>query len=90
MVDWTRPHRAISSIALCNPITGDMSSCPTEVARILANQFTATNNGTVDLTLLNELPAHATRVAVPVSSVLIREALAKNSNSSTLEPDHIS
>jgi hypothetical protein len=89
MVDWTRPRKTASNMALSNPDTGLVSSNSSKVAEILANQFTTRQNGAADLSILNELPPHATRAAVPISSALIREALAKNSNSSTPRPDYI-
>jgi hypothetical protein len=90
MVDWTRPRKTTSSVALRDPSTGNVSSDPAELARILAGQFTTNKTGTVNMTLLQELPTHAARDAVPISTALIREALNNNSNSSTPGPDHIS
>jgi hypothetical protein len=89
IVNWTMSHKTTSNVALSNSITGDMSLDPMQVARILANQFTANGDRTTNLTLLSELPVHTTRDAIPISSAMIRKALAKNSNSSTSGPDHI-
>jgi hypothetical protein len=90
MVDWTRPRKTASNVALCNPDSGLISSDPSKVAEILANQFTMRRAGAADLSILKELPPHETRAAVAISSALIREALSKNSNSSTPGPDHMS
>jgi hypothetical protein len=90
MVNWTRPCKTTSSIALHDPDSGDISSDLTKVARILAGQFTARKNSAANPSILQELPTYATRVAVLISNALIFEALAKNSNSSTPELDHIS
>jgi hypothetical protein len=89
MVDWMRPRKTASNIALRDPDSGLVSSDPSKVAEILANQFTTRWMGAADLSILQELPPHETRTAVAISGALIREALSKNSNSSTPGPDHI-
>jgi hypothetical protein len=90
MVDWTKPRKTASNVALSDPDSGLVSSDPSKIAEILANQFTVRRTGTADLSILKELSPHETRAAVAISNALIREALSRNSNSSTPGPDHIS
>lgn len=89
VVPWTRPRREDAS-TMIKDADGNFVTDPTELARVLKQQFTPDNPNPVDPSVMDEIPQTAYRPLIPISEYQLYENLAKAGNFSAPGPDGIS